>query len=561
MNESADHRGPYRMGTVQCRVDKLFVFNNMFRCIRGNQYWVNNEIAFTTPDKDVDGNYRTIFGPAVCDESVIYRNSNHNFRLSMRRLTCCIEPDIPGLHQMMRANQAIFINSHKWYYKVVRKMYQAFLHEFSDAITEAYLHHADPHPKKELRIQAFKELAETGLMESPSSPWTRRTVLWKMKPNEYAKPERHRKYPRAIVDVGVGGSLLGFRFFEYMKKAQAESPLELHGGVARFIKTPDPFALESAFNELIECPRRLVYIYFSDDSCLSIRINGVVRRFNLDIKSSDASQGQKVFDLLKTLTPRRMRDVCQRLIDQCRLPLKIHDLNDRKIKVVLELICCVLFSGHTGTTCINNIAQLNIFISLCEADIQTPDDIVQAAFRAGYLVTIEEASCPEQLQFLKHSPVRNKSGEWVPMLNLGVFFRASGKCNGDLPGRGPLEVRAKEFQRGLLRGSYPRTVCRLITAMWRGTGLGRFSEEALHTFSHKVIDNDSYPTQEVDDDSIMRRYGLTSFEYQHMCELFENFTYGYSLNSIGMEKVLMLDYGVGLTNLTNHVYFFNGDRT
>lgn len=544
------------MGTIKCTVDKPFIFNRSYKVGRGKEFWRDNEICFPGPDLDVDGNYRTIYS-GVCDESVIFRNCNDNFRLAMRRLTCVLQPDQPGLHELLVHNQEVFVKDHEEYYSDMKAKYQPFFHEYGDPIEQAYDHYQDPHPKKELRIAAFKELHEQGLISNPNSLWTRKTAWWKMKPNEYAKPNKAKKYPRSIVDIGVGGSLLGFRFFELFKRAQAAIPLELNGGYGIFVKSPDPWAMKEAFELLRLCKYRFVYVYFSDDSCIAINVDGKVYKANLDISTSDASQHEAMFNMFQLLTPDRLRYVAEKLTEQCRMPLKIRDLNNPKNKITLINCLIALLSGFTGTTCFNNFAQLNIFISIAESSIHNTQDILDAAKRAGYVITLQEVIEHEDFQFLKHSPIKNIDGEYIPMLNPGVLFRAAGKCNGDLPGRGDLKERADKFQRGLLKGAYPRIICGFLTSMWNAVGWGPFEPIAMEVFKYKVVVDETFPVQHLDDDSIRRRYKITRYEYDQMCYLLQHYSYGYSLNCSAFESILQVDYGVGLTTSTNHSYFFN----
>ena len=299
-----------------------------------------------------------------------------------------------------------------------------------------------------------------------------RSVLWKLKTKEYAKPG---KKPRGICDLGVTASLRGAWITNYLKTAQAAEVIEAEGGEFVFCKSPDPFELEKHFNNLINPKGRFYFVYFSDDSCLSIRgEDGVVRLYNLDISSCDASHGPAVFDALIALMPNaQTRADMSKLVQQCQLPLRIVSNANKNHVVFLKPRWPKLLSGSTITTAINNLANFAIAMAIVRGYALAPDDVenpsmVRAAASVGYILTgCKPLAGPHQLQFLKHSPVQDCEGKWRPMLNLGVLVRASMTCDGDFPGRGPLKPRIEAFQRGLLKGAYPYCRFDILNEMTR----------------------------------------------------------------------------------------------
>jgi hypothetical protein len=168
----------------------------------------------------------------------------------------------------------------------------------------------------------------------------------------------------------------------------------------------------------------------------------------------------------------------RRLIDQLKLPFQVISQNG-KHRVVFDNIRgeASLYSGSCLTTLINCLA--NILIGMAIADCEFPEvcdpfivtDILRASIlETGYIVTMDYCEYDEDLQFLKHSPILTTSGHYQPMLNLGVLLRASGSCKGDVPGRGDLSTRFRDFQASLLQGMYPRSHCLVVDNMKRACG-------------------------------------------------------------------------------------------
>lgn len=401
--------------------------------------------------------YKTHFGYRVPHTGVIYGPSDHNLSLALRRLMGSRRPDIPGEEQRLRNNQFAFFRSPSMLHvlSVLRHSYAPFFSSFTGMVAEAVEHHADPHPKRELRVEAYNQLADTGQLAAPV--WTRLVrgvpvAEGKLKLFEYAKPG---KKPRMIVDLGVAASLQGFRLTELLKQAQHERELHYKGGIIQFVKDPNPESLRVVFQRLIEPPGTYYFVYFSDDSCYSVRTPDGVISYNLDISSCDASHTASLFEALVALVPPHCTSTMCTLVDQCRYALKIRSTVNRKMKVVIRPRTPRLYSGATITTASNNMANVSIAVSIVDAQATTPDDISRAAENAGYIVTCERATKPEELQFLKHSPIKDISGEYQPLLNLGVILRLSGSCAKDLPGVGPIYPRAKAFQSALLQGLCP----------------------------------------------------------------------------------------------------------
>jgi len=556
-------RGPYHFTTVRtCFAHKPYSYNRSFTCRSGKQWFRQGELRF--PDErepagvpggdflapgdshSTDRCYRTRFGPTACHNGRIYGADDVNMRYALRRLTAAREPERPGSHQRLFAAQSAFIKEHWEFITNLQRLYEPTFRLYRGWREECAEHYADPHPKRALRITAYDELAATGRIHDRL--WCR-SVLYKLKRDEIAK---HGKYARAIADLGVAASLQGFRSTEFLKRAQ-EQIYGVRGGFIQFVKTPDTSILQGVFNNLIQPSGRFYFCCFSDDSCLAVRGEEGVRRFNLDISSCDASHGPGIFNAFIHLFPGQFRDDARILVEQCGLPIRIQSYSDPRRRVVLEPKFPMLYSGSTITTCINNLASMLIAYAVSRVVVFTPDAIIRAARDVGYIITLEECTLPEDLQFLKYSPVRDVRGVYRPVLNLGVLLRASGTCRGDLPGRAhvPLEERAAIFQSALLAGLYPATDFTLIRNMRRGLPAPRALREVAQFLEHRVLAT-TMPPAEFRDEDLYLRYRLLGAEIEVINNDFGGARFGEHMNHPVLGKILKRDYG-----LTHHVLPFD----
>lgn len=524
------------------------LYNKKFKVLTGREYFVDGQLDFGTDDKDEhsDGSYRTVFGPSAAHNGVILADSDHNLKGGITRLTAARFPEEPGRHQELRGKQASYISSLSTttFLKALRDQYSSseqFIN-YADAKTEALRHHGDPHAKKMLRMMSYQETVEAG--EEPSRLWVR-SIQYKNKKDEIAKPG---KPIRMIGDLGVSASLQGFWLTKLLKEAMATQPI-LYGGVElEFIAKPTTSSLTRAFSKLQNPNGRMYFCYFSDDACLGIRMGTEVRVFNLDISKCDASHTGSLFQALISATPEIAEDDMRVLVEQCQEPIVIKSRVDTEKKIKLLPNEPTLYSGSTITTVINNLANILIAKAIAESTINSVQDIVQAAETAGYVVTAEECKIPEDIQFLKYSPCMTTTGEYAPLLNLGVIMRASGTCRGDLPGRGDLTQRARRFQAALLQGAYPRSHLDFIDNMKAAAGTPDAVSKrvAEKIFLYKVYDQGDF--FHFDTDSAYRRYRLNAKEYSDM-NMFSNMgPYETFCGSI-VDKVLGKDYGLASATL------------
>jgi len=524
--------------------------------LRGAEHFIGGELEFP-PGTQLkhDRFYRTKPGPCVSQTGITYCNCNLCKRLAFRRLTCKRKPERIGYHEQLFKNQASFVYGHAAVYEQIKKMYALQCLEYTDQFEEALDHHGDPHVKRMLRVEAWREMCdETGDNASATGTWHSRPFRWVMKKQEIAKPG---KIPRGIMDLGVNASLLGFRVTAALKCAQSALPLQYLGGVIETVKAVSQDLLTSVFRKLINCSSRYYFVIFSDDSCLSIRApDGTVHYYNVDISKCDASHGTTRFKSLKAITPDNLRPAIDLLVQQCSEPFTIQDSENSRNFVMLQPKRPMLYSGSTLTTVVNNNASMDIGLSIAETPYIDEDSLVAAAERAGYIITLERCYDYHRLQFLKHSPVIDTSGQVRPLLNLGVLLRLSGTCRGDLPGRGDLQVRAQSFQAQLLAGAYPTASFTLIDNMKATAGplsSDACFQKAVDTALQYKIGEVSETKFHVDDEEVYARYNqslgkdITSISPAQIHEinyLFGTAGYGIHVNTPALATILLADYGL-----------------
>lgn len=548
------------MNTSACDAAKVtsaghgedFIYNHHFRCTEGKEFFSDGEIRF--PQEALvrrakgqirgDGSYRTLFGPTVLHNGVIYENSNNNVRLAMRRMTAVRRGD-RELDQRLSRNQIVFFHTHKHVVGMLRMSYAKYFDNYGGMHTEAEEHHGDVHPKRALRVHAWNALLEGDREHFCDRLWLRH-VLYKMKKQEWAKPG---KVPRMIGDLGVKASLQGFRVTKCLKDAMSAEPFEYAGGTIYFCSKPTHDDLSYVFAELLRPTGRFFFVYFSDDACYAVNTKDGVYRANLDISACDASHGPAIFEAYPQLADGVVRDDLRVLVEQCMLPIRIHDIAEPKRRVTLQPWVPKLYSGSTMTTSINNFANIMIAVSIGECCAENETQIIAAAAAVGYIITVDTCEVFEDIQFLKHSPVLDIDGLWRPLLNPGVLLRLSGVAKGDLPGSGDLKKRGMRFQSALLQGTYPLASFPLINRMRRTAGktdavsLRVVNLQLAH--GHFGLEKETFHFHAQD---VYRRYRLTVAQSEHLDTVFGGATYGEQFSSEAVDHILKKDYGLRTLN-------------
>lgn len=519
------------MRAVRCILEEPYRFGHLVTCISGRQHF-DGELRFpghTLPPSDHtipnrgDGTYKSVFGPCFDHTGVMYCNCNHCFRLGSRRMLAAIKNN-PLLALILSRKQSTFVATHS---RTLRRYKEAILFNWPDIDnyrTSARIHHSDPHQKRMLRINAWIDASFDGMAET--STWLRNDRLeYKMKKAELAK---FGKKPRGIGDLGVLASLMGFFITMHLKYSTAKAEFSHNGIEFVFCPKPATTSLREVFDNLLNPKARGYFVCFSDDACIAIRLpDGTYFRANLDISSCDASHSNAIFAVFRYLCPDK--ECADGLLRQCKADFAIYSIDEygkkARTKCVFRPHKYMLYSGSTITTILNVYANFLIFLAIAELPEEriTSQMMQRAAARAGYIITVTQAEKFEHIQFLKHSPALDVRGRWQPLLNFGVLLRSSGRCNGDIPGRGTYEDRAIYFQSSLLRGMYPRVSTPFIDNMKRTRtplALTSKTKDAIdrvvdETLAHK-LESDEDEILTFTSDAAFNRYNL---EFSDMDQL------------------------------------------
>lgn len=500
----------------------------------------------------VDGTYVTCVGPCVSSNTLMLAANNATTSSAFaNRLAKCRLPEIRGYEFLLRQNQIDFIQMNKWFYDKLAELYHNAFDDYTDMITECLEHYADPHVKRAERIQAVQDMYDENLWFNDLWFCQRRGIENKLKKADNLKPG---KTGRQVGNLKCPASLQGFRMTDAMKQSIARNIVYAEGGMMFFCKSPSYEEMLWSFTELIQPSMAFFAVFFSDDSCMSIRrADGSVFKFNLDIASCDMSHTPRLFQVLVEITHPRVRKDMQRLVDQCNARFEVISLaprRGRQEKVVLQpRNGPKLQSGSTLTTTINDLATMSIILAIVLDKAQTTDSVIGAAANAGYIVTVEECFKPQHLQFLKHSPVYDNTGTMQPLLNVGVFLRASGTCYGDLPGdkRTPLKQRGLAYQAGLIQGFYPRVTTPFLTSLRRNAGAISSDTQLAKKVAVAVggkVGSTSSPSFSVEPHEFWSRYDLDSYQVATLESDLASCTYGDHYQSSATCAILSRDYGL-----------------
>lgn len=544
----------------------------------------DGSVDFKTPllddELDPDGSYYTHFYANVGHTGVIYRLSDNNTQLALKYrgmvsrcpgLTLTVNGIEYSFHEGMKMKQIEFLRKYENELQEYAARLEPYFEGYTEAVFEASEHHADPHPKRDLRIQGYAEMcvegstAEVGWLDPAGR------VVYKMKTREIAK---FSKPPRGIVSMGVIPSLAGFKVTEYLKYAQSKvcflDVTEDRISKAEFVKSPTTEDLDRLFNEMFSGHNDVHFAYFSDDSILRYVWKGNAYWANLDISKCDCSHGRGIFETYRTLFPKSAKQDVDTLLAQLQSPCVLKSCNKDfpGRKVIITPREKTLYSGSTATTTLNNTSCVSIYFAIRDCDVSACATIEEvgvtleaAIAETGYMVTGlsgAETWCEifEDLQFLKHSPVRDVHGNWVALKNLGVLGRAGGCCKGDLPGRGDIKNRAAIFQWNLLQGMYPRDSFEMLNRMKATAFNGiktplsaraqrRMKSMLADIFRYKPTTAQGQPMNQISMESIGLRYRLTTSELDSLLD-YADYGYGYVTSSMAWHKIMMKDYGLAV---------------
>jgi len=504
--------------------------------------------------------YRTVFGPVFTSAVCFNAEGGVSYLNAASRLLGKRKPDRKGVHEMLIAKQKLWF-AHpcvvEWGVWLRDQITTRQLILSSDHAGNVERDAAKVHAKMKLRWYTWLDsVANDAGMLSRSE--RKRCATAQFKKTEGLKPGGKN---RMTVDLTTEASLVGGYLMETVKEACA-APYDVRGGRATFVGCPSGDALSEAFTRLVSGERNVECLYYSDDSCYAIKCvdydgKVVLLRLNLDISACDGSHFTPVFALAFYMMSgvAFLATVAERLFDQLTWSLLFrvkHAKHGRGARQTLTPSCHRLFSGSVLTTYVNNVANMAIFLSFLllynehlEAALGPPskaaalDMLIQAADRAGYIVTNEVCECDEQIQFLKRS-FTMVEGRAVPWMNLGVWFLKFGTISGDLPGSSkvPLEERARLHNEGVALGRrYDGD--HIINDAFQRAHVRCTSTTPIYSDYHGSVGSiGRIPTE-----SLARRYGVRVDELEHLAEIVGASRLGLSVSSEVVRKIIKVDYG------------------
>lgn len=519
--------------------------------------------------------------PGIC-EPIMRMDTHEDVILEWFSAHCPLQK----IHeQMERGLNSLFLDFNKhtlslyaldhpnWIYKRNLENFTTFL-SYRECREELSL---ITHVKKALRMMFVNREVD----HTPENNMTR-FVEARVK-KEFAK---QGKVPRLYVTYDAG-CMYANELPEWMKVCLNGVRTFYHDGITAHIHIfakPTSDALRGAMSSLIDCMCRRDEVYiliYSDDSCWTGNINGVPFAFNVDISSCDSGNKGGVFGIVFMLLAHFSPELAAGLCSQCANPIKLANPEDPD--ELCEIYMHSLFegSGTVLTTILNHVAMymvaqaaLVLFSSL-RSSLNTWEEVslvvVKAGQSFGHVLSVEPARdslgfCPEKIQFLKRSPLRLTSGEYVPVLNYGTIFRGFGSIEGDLTadmvGMSAVEFsqlkadkRCEMFLSGVVAGlknepnSIVLSALRRRFALLPGSKAGVWENMDLSKFSlqtSKLLGEDLGSVSiggDIDNESLCRRYGLSPCDLSALAGKIENSRIGFLYPDRCVGAFASVDYG------------------
>lgn len=552
---------------MPCLVSKPFVSNGRFEILPTSEQWFDIAHYLTlTPTNPAIllrnkplRHYITLAGPSVSCTAQVYDNTAHNIALALTRLTGKREPHLLGLCDWLYAQQDATINGP--YLPEFRQYAQQLQTHpawmgYKGYLVEELLHYADAHPKRAERIRAMVLMLTTG------RPLGHRCRSNRVEGQIKVEIAKMGKIPRLFVNIGVEASLVGAWLAKVLKETMASIPWRTPTQELLFIPTAGYADLKRAFTKLHRAEAPFTMVLFSDDASAAFRDGHNVEYADLDISSCDKSHGDSLFKLLYDIVPVVLHQELTFVLDQMRQKLRIRNPDNRREYAELLPLFLMLYSGSVFTTIINNLANLLIGWAIARRQASTADQVKAAAASVGYIVTYKRAPTIHQVQFLKHSPCFDRSGELQPVLNIGVFLRAVGLCKNDLPGRGCLRERARAHAAAIAQCSWPNTSFPLINAF--RTRFGAPSEATIKQYYQDHPQrNPKWPVLTFTDSAVLERYRYNQdgTTYSNAWFQVHNFFHNATVETItagpDIAHVLTMDYDMDVLSYdrADHSYY------
>lgn len=402
--------------------------------------------------------YRSVFGPVFpVVDCHLPGSGTEEFRTMVGRMIALRAPDKPGYSEDLALKQTRSMRRLRPQIGLFKRHLE--LHIDRESYEQSYPKWLyQPHAKKKLRLRTAEEVYNMGGDDCDDQKY----VEFKCKNGELLAA--HKK--RGIGDLGAFRTNATAHVMDSIKDAWSK-PYVCCNATLTYVKSADKESLRAVFKDLLE-PMfgKITFVYHSDDSCVGAYCKDGRVCFNGDIKACDGSHRTAMFNTLEHLlsvtagVSNVHRDALARAFSYLRKDLVVPFPKDRKQKVRYKFRTMRLYSGSTLTTLINNFANWLIGVELSilvpDASKVTKEEFKNAYRTAGenvgYILKIVDCDCPEQLQFLKHSPTY-VGCEIEPWMNLGTYTRGFGTFDGDLAhGKGGYKDAARLFVSDVVKG-------------------------------------------------------------------------------------------------------------
>jgi hypothetical protein len=324
-----------------------------------------------------------------------------------------------------------------------------------------------------------------------------------------------------------------------------------------FLAKPKTEALQAWIDDMKESEYDVIaYIHSDDASVIVHNEDGSVDTFNVDISKCDRSHGPRTFAALSMLFA-ASPDLHEECMEYIMRPVHLRAKNVPNLLAILIPLLPYLPSGHVYTTLINTFVMMCIIQWFFKHDKKGRPGLMDAGEKLGFLLKVDQATCMEDNQLLKHSPCMDISGRYRPLKNIGVLLRAFGKADGDYVGEGPVHLRAKRQAWNVIK-SYCAGIDVPFLEKWtkkleRGTG--RLSEKTKQQlgdvvrrhFEYKLAEPSSTVFQ-FSDEAVFVRYHnkvVGPSKFQTLAERLPDMGVGHHFRGACTAAILAKDYELG----------------
>jgi hypothetical protein len=295
---------------------------------------------------------------------------------------------------------------------------------------------------------------------------------------------------------------------------------------------------------------------FSDDITMVYWTkSGQVAYADLDISACDAGNGYPMFSFLaKYASSFGLSKIIEVNLRRLKQKMTIRNPANLAEKLVVRPKHIFQGSGCPETTLVNNFASLSICLSLasrmhgpCEPEAM-PQLVRDAAAEVGHVVTYEARTCPEETQFLKHSPLRDTTDKVVQCLNYGAIFRGFGQVMGDLQPK-QINCSVSEYRKLSPEARMEKYLSAVVASYCNEPGsvimdalrdrFGRGFRPSLRFFSLANRSSSYIPTT-----SLMKRYGGEDYEWDQLAMTIRTMRFGTIATHPLMDAIFRMDYGL-----------------